>query len=221
MSPNIYINRDVKAVIELHQDTVLMTSSVTTVLTQLKQFAENLWHAHQKGNESVCPEISNWSPNLIGKSKEVILNTPFSITDARITIAKEHGFKNWEQVQQEGGQYFDISFERAIDALVYGQFEKLKKLLSKYPYLLNQTSPYGHQATLLHYAGSNGVETRRQIVPSNLPEITQYLIKLGANKNATMNVYGGQFNTLQLASTSAHPHDAGIRDHLLTALQIE
>lgn len=48
------------------------------------------------------------------------------------------------------------------------------------------------------------MELTRQVLSSKLPEIINLLIDFGADPNATMNVYGGKFTTIQLLSTSAH-----------------
>ena len=82
------------------------------------------------------------------------------------------------------------------------------------PYLLSATSSYGHQATLLHYVASNGVEFWRQQVPMNLPAITSYLLSAGANRDATMKVYGGDFDTYALLVSSAHPLAVGVLEEM-------
>jgi hypothetical protein len=64
--------------------------------------------------------------------------------------------------------------------------------------------------TLLHYVGSNGVETYRQKVPLNLAEITRLLVDAGAHVNATANMYGGGSTALGLLVTSDHPAKAGV-----------
>ncbi|NNE01456.1 MAG: ankyrin repeat domain-containing protein, partial [Pirellulaceae bacterium] len=72
--------------------------------------------------------------------------------------------------------------------------------------------------TLLHYCGSNGVETYRQVVPTNLPQLTQLLIDAGADVNATAEMYGGNCPTLGLLITSAHPAEAGVVDQVVQIL---
>ena len=80
-------------------------------------------------------------------------------------------------------------------------------------------SQYGHRASLLNYAGSNGVEFWRQQVPLNLAEIVIYLLEAGADKNATMKVYGGEFNTFELLTTSIHPLRARIMEEMKLILR--
>ena len=46
-------------------------------------------------------------------------------------------------------------------------------VLASDPSLIHRRSSFGHRSTLLHYVGSNGVETYRQRVPMNLAEIAK------------------------------------------------
>jgi hypothetical protein len=114
---------------------------------------------------------------------------------------------------------FDQHFEKAADAIVFGSYDELKALLEATPSLVHQRSPYGHQAGLIHYVGSNGVETWRQIVPHNLAAITQLLLDYGANPNMTSNIYGHTVGVVPLLKTSAHPWEAGIAEAVLAVLQ--
>ncbi len=68
-------------------------------------------------------------------------------------------------------------FEETVDALLSGDFKKFQEHIARQPSLARQHSRYGHGATLLHYAVSNGVELWRQQVPLNLPEMVRYLLE--------------------------------------------
>jgi hypothetical protein len=105
-----------------------------------------------------------------------------------------------------------------VDTLLRGDVEKLRGLLNSNPSLVHQRSRYGHGSTLLHYVGSNGIETYRQRVPMNLAEITRVLIDAGADVNATANMYGGGSTTLGLLVTSDHPATAGVTDEVRKVL---
>ena len=216
---NVYVNKHTKEIQKLHQEIIGKTDSQTTVKEQLEMLAENLVAELQNGNEAVVLEISNCHPELVGKTPEVILNSEFSEEDGRITMAREHGFTDWNEVEKLGETNFDLEFETSIDTMLRGDIDSLREQIESKPRLLKERSKYGHRATLLHYAGSNGVEMRRQVVPLNLPEIVKLLIENGADKTAKANLYGGEFTVLQLAATSAHPKDAGIIKELLRVLE--
>src|SRR5262249_37440568 len=105
----------------------------------------------------------------------------------------------------------NVLFERAADAVAFGDLETLRELLDDEPFLVHARSPRPHRATLLHYCGANGTEDPRQRTPANAPAIAQLLLDRGADVNATCNFYGGGAMTLGLVLTSIHPVRAGVQ----------
>jgi len=137
------------------------------------------------------------------------------LESAQLVIAKEYGFPNWEHVLSQRNVFFNQAFELLIDKILQGDITYVEEALKTNKALLNERSVYGHKATLLHYVGSNGIEIRRQIVPMNLPQITQLLIESGADLSTTAFLYNGKYTAKQLASSSIHPKRAGIYDELM------
>jgi hypothetical protein len=133
--------------------------------------------------------------------------------DARLIVARDHGFTSWAQV---GGEC-DPIFELAADAVVLGRIEELDRLLADAPDLVRRRSAYGHRATLLHYTAANAVEIRRQMVPANAAEITARLLDAGADAAATSHAYEGTPDTLVMLKSSAHPRDAGVAAEIESA----
>lgn len=166
----------------------------------------------------IFSEINNYHPSYLGKSFSELFQIPLNLNDCQVCIAAEYGFGHWTEVEQHAEPYHH-HFEEAVNHLVFGREQELTNLLNEYPNLVHQTSQYGHQATLLHYSGSNGVELWRQQVPMNLPEIVGLLLENGANRHAKMKVYGGEFKTLELLMSSAHPQDAGLVQDLEAAFR--
>jgi hypothetical protein len=76
-------------------------------------------------------------------------------------VAREHGFRDWEDASTRGQVGFDDDFEHAASAVVYGRREELTGVLTRRPELARATSAYGHRATFLHYVAANGMESRR------------------------------------------------------------
>jgi len=219
MKSKIYTHENTQQVYNLHRVAIEELTKTTTVKEQLTAFANNLFAAWQARNPVCKAQINNWHPDYIGKSLDIIFQAPFQLADARLSIAKDCGFLDWMEVEKKGPVRFNLSFEKAIDTLLAGDLVNLKKQIERQPTLLHTRSTYGHRATLLHYAGSNGLEMWRQKVPYNLPKIVQFLIAVGADKNATMRVYGGEHTTLEMAVSSAHPREAGILEELVEVLQ--
>jgi len=218
MSKKVYIHENTQKVYDLHQIAIEGITKNTTVKEQLSNFADTLYTAWKARNPICKAQINNWHPDYISQSLEVIFQASFKLEDARLSIAKDCGFLDWEEVEKMGNAPFNLAFEKAVDTLLAGDLDNLKKQIEVQPTLLHTRSTYGHRATLLHYAGSNGVEMWRQKTPYNLPVIVQYLLAEGADKNATMRVYGGEHTTLQMVASSAHPHAAGIIDKLTEVL---
>lgn len=218
MSTKVYIHENTQKVYDLHRNAIEGITETTTVKEQLSNFSDTLFAAWKARNRVCKAQINNWHPDYISQPLEVIFQAYFTLVDARLSIAKDCGFLDWEEVEKIGKVPFNLSFEKAIDTLLAGNLSSLQKQIEQQPTLLHMRSTYGHRATLLHYAGSNGVEMWRQKAPYNLPEIVAFLVAAGADKDATMRVYGGEHTTLELAVSSAHPHAAGIIDRLKEVL---
>lgn len=146
-----------------------------------------------------------------------------ALADAQFVIARSHGFMSWpalakhiEQLARQNSQV--VQFEAAADAIVSGDLEKLKRLLHENPHLVRERSTREHRATLLHYTSANGVEGYRQKTPQNIVDITELLLKSGAEVDSEADVYGGGCTTLGLAATSVHPEVAGVQEPLMQIL---
>ncbi len=191
-----------------------------TVAEHLSLRAELLSRAHQAGEGSAAVPIRNWFPELTGRSEDSILTAEFSLDDAKLTVAREHGFDDWEDVLRRGAVRPDTEFEDTVDAVVSGNVRGLRMLLAWRPDLANARSNYGHRATLLHYVAANGVETRRQRTPAEAVVVARTLLDAGAAVDATCGIYGGgpESTTLCLLVTSAHPARAGLQRSLVHTL---
>lgn len=109
-------------------------------------------------------------------------------------------------------------FEEAVDAIVGGDLELLRKLLRERPDLVRERSAREHRSTLLHYVSANGVEDERQKTPPNIVVIARLLLDAGADVNAESDAYGRQCTTLGLTATSCHPQNAGVQIPLMELL---
>ncbi|MCE2495128.1 MAG: hypothetical protein J4F31_00845 [Flavobacteriales bacterium] len=204
-----YIPRPVQQVRAFYGDLWTRRFDFPCVGAHLEALSEHLFKGIESGDERVHVLLSNFHPDFIG--------TPFiperlrslKTDDARLVHSKEFGFSLMVAACDCRYEY-DPEFEAAVDAVIWGKADELRDLLKSHPELVEEHSPYGHRATLLHYVSSNGVEVIRQQVPANLVEIAEILIENGADKGATMRVYGGDHTPLQLLRTSAHPKAAGL-----------
>src|SRR6185295_8224174 len=108
-------------------------------------------------------------------------------------------------------------FEDAVEAIVLGDVDTLKRLLSDRPDLIRTRSTRRHHSMLLHYVGANGVEGFRQRTPKNAVPIAEVLLDAGAEVDAVADMYGGS-TTVGLVATSIHPKNAGVQNELIDVL---
>jgi len=145
-----------------------------------------------------------------------------TLTKARFVIAQIYGFESWSKFTRHVEALARKSpvsrFESAVDAIVNGDAGTLRDLLRADRKLVHARSARVHAATLLIYVSANGVENYRQKTPKNIVEIAGLLLDVGAEVDATANVYGGGCATLELVATSGHPERAGVQEHLLRTL---
>lgn len=190
-----------------------------TIRDHLSAIALRMWEGLQEELPFIFTQINNYHSSHLGKRHDVLTDLNLSFDDCQTSIANEYGFKDWDVVMQLGELQYDLTFENAVNCIIKGEIETLKDSIDVNPYLISAKSRYGHQATLLHYVASNGIELWRQQVPQNLHEITLLLLEKGADKSATMKVYGGEYDVLTLLVSSAHPYDAGIINEMKAILK--
>ena len=199
MTTHIYVHEEVAAIQLLYTDRI--TAAPASPKGELESWVKVLEPLGEDDARVGCL-LRNWASRPLPKE---------DFADRlRRAVAGEHGFRSWEDAMTRGARSFIPEFELAVEALLAGDETGLKEVLDENPTLLAARSAYGHGATLLHYAAANGVETRRQRVPGNLPILLQQLLQGGANPLATMRVYGSLHTTRALLQTSAHPFAAGV-----------
>ena len=172
--------------------------------------------------------IDEWVDDVASFARRKLLNgTPgsrtCSLADAQFVIARSHGFQSWPKFTKHLEAIAQSSspasqFEAAADAIVSGDLSTVRRLLREDPKLARARSAREHGATLLHYVAANGVEGYRQKTPPNIVEITEELLRAGADVDATAELYGAACTTLGLAATSVHPEHAGVQEALLRIL---
>jgi hypothetical protein len=165
------------------------------------------------------PQLRTQPPPTYGSGG---LRPDYSLPDARAIITREHHFASWEEcaaflaaLARRGSP--EARFEAAVEAIVTGDAATLRRLLRDDPALIRARSRRTHHAMLLHYVGSNGVESFRQKTPQNIVEIAKILLDAGAEVDAPADMYGGS-TTLGLAATSIHPAEGGVQDALIDVL---
>lgn len=152
---------------------------------------------------------------------ELDSNDELTIEVARQAIARDHWYSDWAAAIEYAGDWVDAGFERAADAIQWGELAELEHLLDADPTLIDRRSPFPHRAMLLHHTAANGIEVERQLqCPPNAPAVVQLLLERGAEPDATCDTYGGgrSQTTMNLLLTSAFPERAGVTGPMVEAL---
>jgi len=219
--PEVFVSGDVRSVRALHAGALDDLSRTTEMLEMLDRLAASLQDGHRAAHPGASVVIKNWFPPLVGAADHDINTSAFSRQDAQLAVAREHGFSDWHEIEVQVQRPDRTVFEQGVEATISGDLPALRRLVHTHPHLPTATSPYGHRATLLHYLAANGVETYRQQIPLNAVDVVSFLFEAGADPDATMSVYGGDYTALALVSTSGHTRDAGVVDGLVKALTFE
>lgn len=214
----IYIDPKILAVRELHRDLLASDYASCSIRDRLAAQAMAILEGHKSGNAAVDFHLGSWCEGFIGKDAEQIVAASLNASQAYETIAREHGYKDWNEVEALRSTLLDVAFEETVDLVIQGDTVQLERKLRARPDLITQRSQYGHRAALLHYVGANGVESYRQITPLNAPDVARCLIRAGADVDATAEMYGGS-TTLELVLTSAHTHGAGVAESVAEVLK--
>ena len=219
MKTPVYIAPEVAQVSELHPYLADSAFMALPIREQIAMQARTLHAAHEAGDARIGMHVMCWWPGSEGLTLDEVLTSEFSDADAGLTMCREYGFSDWNAVESSGDLTPNPAFEQALEEMLAGKVKVLRSQLDQAPQLAKERSRYGHQSTLLHYLGANGVESHRQRTPLNAATMAALLISRGASKKAEANMYGGGQTPYALARTSAHPHNAGISDQLNRALQ--
>src|SRR5262249_51336373 len=131
-----------------------------SLLETLAYQAQLSIRAHHDGHPDVA--ILLRGNGLASASDEEIHGAGLSLEQARALVAKEHGFKDWDEVLRNGSLAIDARFEAAVEAVIHGELDDLQRLLNDAPYLAHARSSYPHHSTLLHHCSANGIEHTRQ-----------------------------------------------------------
>src|SRR4051794_30562708 len=135
---SVYVSDQVRDVERLHRDLLSDHVRRLPIRDQLDRQAQRIAEAHKAGDRAVVPHITCWHPTLVCRSADDIMTGPFTLDDARQTIAREYGFADWSDVEARGTHPPDPDFETAVDALLGGDVEALRGLLAGDPSLVHR-----------------------------------------------------------------------------------
>ena len=177
-----------------------------------------LREAHRTGDFVVATVL----PGTRGQGTEQdVLDQPLTEEDARLAIARDHGYADWAAAHANADVLVDTRFEAAADAIQWGELTALRDLLDAHPPLISMRSPFPHHCMLLHHVAANGIEVERQLQsPPNATQVMRLLLDRGAEPDAACDLYGGgqSMTTMCLLVSSCVPAVAGVQAPLVEVL---
>jgi ankyrin repeat protein len=184
--------------------------------------ADQLSQELQAGNEDAAWKFKWMHPRYRGKHVSTVKSADLTLADAQLVVALNYAFASWDDLVNYANAIHDdgpmLRYEDAVEAIVTGDVQVLRSLITAHPELTRARSSRSHHATLLHYLGANGVEDVRQKTPANAVEIANILLGAGAEVDALADLYDSKCTTMSMLVSSSHPAEAGLQTQLAELL---
>ena len=196
----------------------------TATLAEYERQAKALHEALETGDHDAGWRFKWVHPRFRGKVLDDVLQAipTLGLDDARLVIAQDYHFTTWTDLEDFTRKAADNPevrrFETAVEAVVDGNLESLRRMLSEHPELIRARSVRRHRATLLHYIGANGVENVRQRTPDNAVAVARLLLDAGAEPDALAGMYDNLCTTMSMLVSSTHPAEKGLQAPLAELL---
>jgi len=169
-------------------------------LGHLRYQAKDLLKGHLAGDPRTAQRIREFHPRFSRATDADIFNAKQSLSDARLTIAREHGFPTWARLKQHvekptlydqlnlphQERIEDPTFRRAVDLVDRGDAVGLRAHLRGHPNLMRQHvvfegGNYFQNPSLLEFIAENPV--RHGTLPRNIVEVAKVIIDAGAERS--------------------------------------
>ena len=197
-------------------------------LDHLRYQARDLLKDHAALKPEIAQLIREFHPRFVHALDADIFNATLSLSDAQLTIAREHGFPNWARLKRHiekptlsdqlhlphHKRIEDPTFRHAVDLLDAGDTAGLQALLKLHPKLVHQHvlfegGNYFRSPTLLEFVAENPVRHGR--LPVNIVEIARVILDAGADR-------GARNETLMLVATGSVPRECKVQLPLIDLL---
>lgn len=197
-------------------------------LDHLKQQAEDLKKAYAARTLAAAQLIREFHPRFEGFADEAIFAAEFKLSDAQLTVAREHGFLSWTRLKRRiekpiaadrldlphHERIVDPIFRRAVELIDTGDVDGLRAHLKKHPGLARKRvvfegMNYFENPSLLEFIAEN--PTRRNTMPENIVAVTEVILEAGVDDEALK-------VTLALVATSSVALASGKQDALIDLL---
>ena len=197
-------------------------------LDHLKHQAKDLLKMHASRSPQIAQLIREFHPRFRTSSDDEIFAVPFQLSDAQLTVARQHGFPSWPRLKQRiekptladrldlphHERIEDPVFRHAVDLLDAGDVDGLRAHLQQHPGVAHQQvdlegTNYFCHPTLLEFIAEN--PTRRGALPKNIVEVAKVILEAGTTQ-AALN------DTLALTASSLVARQSGAQNALIELL---
>ena len=197
-------------------------------LDHLKHQAKDLLKDHAARDRAAAQRLREFHPRFAGSSDAEIFKAQLTLSDAQLTIAREHGFPSWPRLKAHidtptpaanlekphHERIEDPDFRRAVERLDAGDAEGLRSHLREHRTLVHQHvlfegGNYFRNPTLLEFVAENPV--RHGALPQNIVAVTRVILDAGPESSA-------RNETLMLVSTGRVARECGVQLALMDLL---
>ena len=197
-------------------------------LDHLKYQAKDLLKEHTARTPGAAQRIREFHPRFGRAPDAEIFDSPLSLSDAQLAIAREYGFPSWARLKAHiekpaladqlnlphHERIEDATFRRAVDLLDRGDAAGLRAHLAQHPDLVHQHvtfegGNYFRNPTLLEFVAENPV--RHGSLPDNIVRVAKVILDAGGEPSALN-------ETLMLVSTGSVSRECGMQLPLIHLL---
>jgi hypothetical protein len=197
-------------------------------LNHLRHQAKDLLRGHADHDSMAAQLIREFHPRFRSATDAEIFLATFKLSDAQVTIAREHGFQSWVRLKLHierptlSGQISlphherieNAAFRLAVDLLDAGDVAGLRSHLKQHPRLVHEHfafegGNYFRNPTLLEFVAENPV--RHGSLPANIVEIAKVILDAGAERSAVE-------ETLMLVATGSVARECRVQRDLIDLL---
>ena len=197
-------------------------------LNHLRYQAKDLMRDHAGRDRRVAQRIREFHPRFRAAADAEIFAAPFRLSDAQLTLAREHGFPSWARLKRHvekptladrldlphHARIEDKTFRRGVELIDAGDVAGLRAYLKDHPTLARQRvvfegGNYFRNPALLEFVAENPI--RHGSLPKNVVEITKAILDAGVETSA-------KNETLMLAATGSVPRECGLQLALIDVL---
>lgn len=197
-------------------------------LDQLKRLARELLQSQRAGTLDAAQRIREFHPRFRNEIDATIVSAPLQLSDALLTIAREHGFASWPRLKAYIEAQRDVlslphveriedsAFRCAVDLIDDGAVAALRDYLASNPQIVRQRvefegGNYFSNPTLLEFIAEN--PTRRGKMPPNTLDVARVILDAGGKEDRrTLDA------TLELVASSGVANEGGLQIALIDLL---